>query len=154
MLFRTDQSSRRTYRSRASNLFLVRIGGPLLLVMIAILLFGKDYPTLRFLPAVPLLLAALLGTTVANVEVSDSGIRYRRLARWTTVPKKELVSARSELPGLVGSLQLRRYVFPWGRLYFVLDAVPVPFGKSRSPLLHTLTNCCSKTAEAASSAGD
>lgn len=135
MLFRSSQNRRETYRSKLSNVVVVRFFGPLVLIVFALLLFGSTFPSWRFLPAAPLLLAALLGASVASVKVQDGAVYYRRFLRWIPIAVDELVNANSELPRLIGSLRITRYIFPWGRLYFVLDVAPVLFGEPRTPLL-------------------
>lgn len=109
------------FHSYAGNVLLTKIWGPLICVLIAIGVFGKDFPGWRFLPAYPFLLAAAFGASVATIEVRAGVIRYRRFIRWKTIPSEEILESRAELPPLIASLRLNRFVWPWGRLYFALD---------------------------------
>src|SRR5215472_12263793 len=105
-------------RSQAKNVFLTKLWAPVLCVGAVLLVFGEDFPNGRFLLAIPFLVAAVFGASLAVVEVRDGGARYRRMFRWTTIPEDQVVSARVEWPPVIGSVSLRRFLFPWGRLYF------------------------------------
>jgi hypothetical protein len=69
--------------------------------------------------------------------IRGGDIYYRRLFKWTAIRENEIVSGTAEWPGVIGFLGLTRPMFPWGRLYFVLDAKsdPNPFHKGEYPLL-------------------
>jgi len=124
-------------RSKPTNVFLAKFWGPLLCAGGPLLVFGEDFLTWQFLLAFPFLMGALFGASLAILEVRGGVLRYRRLLRWTTIPEDEIVGARVEWPPVLGSIRLKRFLFPWGRLYFVLDASsdPKPFRKGEYPLL-------------------
>jgi len=84
--------------------------------------------------------AALFGASLAIVELRGGVLRYRRLFKWRTIPEDDIVSARVVWGPFIGSMRLKRFVFPWGRLYFVLDANsdPNPFHRGEFPLLRYL----------------
>jgi hypothetical protein len=109
-------------------------------VGISLALFADEFSFRRSLLAAPLLIFALFGASLAIVELRDGVLRYRRLFNWTILRKDEIVSARVECSSLVGSIRLKRFLFPWGRLYFVLDANldPNPFHRGDYPLLRYL----------------
>jgi hypothetical protein len=125
-----------TSRSQPRNVFLVKLWGPLLCVVGSLLIFGEDFPSRRFLLASPFLIAALFGASLAILEVRNGVLYYRRLFKWTPIRENEIVSGRVEWPPVIGSIRLNRFVFPWGRLYFVLDASsdPNPFHKGEYAL--------------------
>jgi hypothetical protein len=123
--------------SRLTNAFLAKGWGPLLCILGASVVFSGNFLTRNLLLACPFLVGALFGVSVASVEVRDGVLRYRRLFRWREIPKEEIVDARVELPPVVGSIRLKRLLFPWGRLYFALDAnlSANPFREGKYPLL-------------------
>jgi hypothetical protein len=100
----------------------------------------QDFPDRRSLVTLPVLIAALFGASLAIVEVRRDTVRYRRLFKWKTIPKDDIVNARVVWGPFIGSMRLKRFVFPWGRLYFVLDAVsdPNPFHRGEFPLVRYL----------------
>jgi hypothetical protein len=126
-----------TLRSQSRNVFLVKLWGPLLCVVGSLLVSGEEFPSRGFLLAFPFLIAALFGASLAILEVRGGVLCYRRLFKWTTIRDNEIVSARVEWPPVIGSIRLNRLKFPWGRLYFVLDASsdPNPFHKGEYALL-------------------
>jgi hypothetical protein len=126
-----------TLRSQPRNVFLAKLWGPLLCVVGSLLVFGEDFPSRRFLLASPFLIAALFGASLAILEARDGVFYYRRLFKWTPIRDDEIVSGRVEWPPVIGSMRLNRLMFPWGRLYFVLDANsdPNPFHKGEYALL-------------------
>ncbi len=126
-----------TLRSQPRNVFLAKLWGPLFCVVGSLLVFGEDFPSRRFVLAFPFLIAALFGASLAILEVRDGVFYYRRLFKWTPIRDGEIVSGRVEWPPLIGSIRLKRLMFPWGRLYFVLDASsdPNPSHKGEYALL-------------------
>jgi hypothetical protein len=129
-----------TLRSEPRKVFLGKLWGPLLCVGGALLVFGQDFPSLRFLLAIPFFIAALFGLSLAVLEVRGGSLRYRRLFKWTTIPEDQIVSARVEWPPVIGSVRLRRFLLPWGRLYFILDKSTEsgPFRRGEFPLIRYL----------------
>lgn len=123
-------------RSRSAKVFLVKFWGPLLCIIIAVGVFGGDFPSRRLWLVLPFLLAALFGLSIASLEVRGDTLRYRRLFKWTVI-NDEVLEARVECPPLIGSLRLKRFVFPWGRLYFALDSNTEsnPFRRGPFPLV-------------------
>jgi hypothetical protein len=122
-------------RSDLFNVFLLKVVGPAFCVVVSLLLISGYFPGWNLLHASPFLIAAWFGASLAIVEVRGDVLRYRRLFKWTIIPEGDIVSARVVLG--VGSMRLKRFLFPWGRLYFVLDAnsEPNPFRKAEFPLL-------------------
>jgi hypothetical protein len=78
-------------------------------------------PPQYWLLALPLLLPVTFMSTLAEIRDEGHRIRVKRLWISTDVPKKDVVgTARSVLDG-IGALQLKRFVFPWGKIYYVSD---------------------------------
>lgn len=127
-------------RSQLGNIFLSKFLGPLLCVGGSLLVFGEDFPSARFLLAIPFLVAAFFGVSLAILEVRGGVLRYRRLFKWTTIPDDQIAGARIEWPPVIGSVRLKRFLFPWGRLYFVLDknTESNPFRPGGFPLVQYL----------------
>ena len=92
------------------------------------------------LMSIPFFLLAFFGASLAVMQVHDGKVRYRRLFKWNTIPSEEILDARVEASPLAGSLRLRRFVAPWGRLYFILDSKSTlnPFGTGEYPMLRYL----------------
>jgi hypothetical protein len=84
-------------------------------------LFLSSMEPVYWLLALPLL--PMLIFMVALAEVHDEGrqIYVRRLWNSTRIPKEDmLVTDKSFLDG-IGVLHLKRFVFPFGRIYFVYE---------------------------------
>lgn len=79
--------------SQRGNVFLAKFWRPFLCVGGSLFIFGGDFPSRRFLLAIPFLIAALFGMSVAILEVRGDVLFYRRLFR-TTIHKDEIVEAR------------------------------------------------------------
>jgi hypothetical protein len=124
-------------RSDPTNVLLAKVWGPVFCIGISLVML--DLPSWASLLAVPVLIAALFEASLAILEVRGDVLRYRRLFKWTTIPEGDIVSARVVSP-LTGSIRLKKLLFPWGRLYFVLDANldPNPFRKGEYRLISYL----------------
>jgi hypothetical protein len=150
------QDMKENYRSVPRIVLLGKVSLPLLCVWCGgeLLDFQNGVFTWRSLLAVPFFIVAFFGASLAILEVRDDVVRYRRLIKWTTLPTEEIVSARVEAAPLAGSVRLNRFLFPWGRLYFVLDAKSTlnPFRTEEYPMLRYL--CKRAVAENHDSTGE
>lgn len=108
-------------RSRTSNTILLKFWVPLLWIASLIGLFSEGAFDWRLLFALPFVLALTFHLTLAVLRVYDGAIQYRRLMKWTNIHHTEIVSSGVTWPPFVGYIQLKQFVFPWGKLYFVLD---------------------------------
>jgi hypothetical protein len=71
---------------------------------------------------VPLFLVSLFHLSLAELEVSAEGIRYRRLSGCGTVSFDEVENCGVSMVQMeIGFIRLKRFVSPWGKLYFILD---------------------------------
>ncbi len=100
--------------------FVVRIWMPMLFLVGVYLFFQGTAPE-YWLLAFPLVLIVLFMATLAEIHDQGHRIHVRRLWHSIEVPSEEVAGiAQSFLEG-VGVLRLRRFVLPWGRIYFVSD---------------------------------
>jgi hypothetical protein len=100
--------------------FVVRVWLPILLFIGLCSLF-QGVAFQYWLLALPMLLVIVFMTTLAEVHYEGSRIQVKILWKSMDLPREEIVStAQSVLDG-IGVLRLRRFVPPWGRIYFVSD---------------------------------
>ncbi len=100
--------------------FLVRVWMPGLFVVMTCLFFHGMALQFWLLAVPPLLIATFMSTLA---EVHDEGQRVHIKTLWSSmdVSKQDVVkTSRSFLEG-IDVLHLRRFVPPWGRIYFVTD---------------------------------
>jgi len=84
-------------------------------------LFFRGMAPQYWLLGLPLLPIISFASTLAEIRDEGHQIRVKRLWGSRDVPKKNVVgTAHSALEG-IGALQLKRFVFPWGKIYFVSD---------------------------------
>jgi hypothetical protein len=123
--------------SKAGNSIVVKVLMPFLAVFNAIVI-SSGHHVGNYVFACLFLILAFFCMSVAVLEVRDGVVRYRRLVGWRPIARGEVVEARIEWAPFLGSIRLSRFVFPGGRLYFVLDANsnPNPFRKGEYPLLN------------------
>lgn len=92
------------------------------LMCIGIFLFLQHMAPIYWLGGVPVVALAMFMTTLAAVH--DDG-RQTYVKRWWAAPRRipgkdVLGNDESALEG-IGRLRLRRFVLPWGRIYFVRE---------------------------------
>jgi hypothetical protein len=97
---------------------------PMLLVAFSIGMFYGEFTSRRLLVIFPALVAAFFLLSLATLEVADGVLRYRRFRKWMPIEASEVRGSGVLWPGVIGYIRLSRYVSPWRRLYFVLDAPP------------------------------
>jgi hypothetical protein len=133
-------NSRMQLRSNPTNVILAKVWLPVLCFGGALGVFGKDLLSWRFVFALPLLAAGLFGASTAILEVRNGVVRYKRLIKWTVIEGEDIAKAGVAWFGFLGFISLRRFIFPWGRLHFALDANldPNPFHRAHYPLLRYL----------------
>ena len=86
-------------------------------------------------------MAVLLGfmATLVQIRQSGTGIAVKRFFRWWKIPRSEITFIGESRISGTGFVELNRYVFPWGRIYFqmnwadksVLKAMAEPDQKQR-----------------------
>ena len=87
-------------------------------------LVNKDHPIATGFLAVLLLVGGLFLTTIATVRPEGNVLRYRRFlfTPWQSIAYSEIRECGSDW--VLGYLKLRRFAFPWGRLYFFRPFAP------------------------------
>ena len=108
-------------RTKGSTLLLVKFWFPLILLAGVFGVPGWNLNIGRLVFDLPLLIAALFGLSTAAIEVRADVIRYRRFVKWKTIRHQDIVAAGARWAPFFGYVQLNRFVFPWGRIYFALD---------------------------------
>lgn len=68
---------------------------------------------------IPFLLMSLFHFSLALVRVRNGALHYRRYLKWIAVQKSEI--AKSGIFFAFGYFRFHRFVFPWGRIYFIPD---------------------------------
>jgi hypothetical protein len=88
---------------------------------VGVCLFLSSMPPVYSLLALPLL--SILMFMMALAEVHDEGrqIHVRRLWKSTHIPKEDILGTGKSFLDGIGVLHLRRFVFPFGRIYFVYE---------------------------------
>jgi len=88
---------------------LLFLGGPLILL----------YHTFRIqniLLSIPFVVASGFFLSVVQVSPPGDHLRYRRLIKWKVIPYNQVLECRED--SVFGYLRIKRYVPPWGKLYF------------------------------------
>jgi hypothetical protein len=98
----------------------IRLWMPLLFTTMMCLFLRGTAPE-YWLIALPLLVLFGFMNTLADVHDMGKTIRINRWWSSVDVPKEKIVRiAPSSLEG-IGALQFCRFIFPWGRIYFVAE---------------------------------
>jgi hypothetical protein len=114
----------RTLGTDQQMFFLVEYFLPLLLFGGSAALLTGGHPGFSVVASriplgVPFVLWGIFLLTVAEVNLADDFLEYRRFFKWQRVLYSEVQQARtSSYPGL-GWITLDRFVSPWRRIYFV-----------------------------------
>jgi hypothetical protein len=122
-------------RSHPSNVFVLKYYAPIILFGGTVVFWSVGFRWAQLIILVPLTLGMLFYASLAVLQIPDGTIRYRRLLQWQRLPYDEVVECGVSIFG-IGYLRLKRFHFPWGKLYFVLDANDRLFGRGTHPLLH------------------
>ena len=100
--------------------FVVQVWMPIMFILGAYLFFHGMAPE-YWLIGVPLLLIPAFMCTLAEVQDQGHRIQVRRLWHSIDVPKEDVATISQSFVEGIGVLRLRRFVPPWGRVYFVTD---------------------------------
>ena len=123
-------------RSHSSNVFVLKYYAPLILFGGTFVFWSVGFRWAQLVILVPLFVGVFFYASLAVLEIPDVTVRYRRLLRWTRVPYEEIVESGTSWAIFgIGYLRLKHSVFPWGKLYFVLDQNEKLFGRGAYPLL-------------------
>src|SRR5258708_4759353 len=66
----------------------------------------------------PLLLVSFMMMSVTRVKLEGESLKYRRLFQWKPLDYSEIT--RCGTFWILGYIRAKRYIFPWGGIYFVL----------------------------------
>jgi hypothetical protein len=83
--------------------------------------FNK-YPFLTALLNLGFFLLGFFFFTVTRIKTDETVLKYRRWSQWYAVPYSEIVECGAD--GMYGYIRLRRYIFPWGKIYFLRPYSP------------------------------
>jgi hypothetical protein len=111
-------------RSSDSSQFFLQRHWPLIssLGVTTFIVWKIGFRWVHLLFLVPLFLMSLFHLSLAVVEASDEAIRYRGLSGWTMLRFDEITRCGFSRLGIeVGYMGLKHFVWPWGKLYFILD---------------------------------
>ena len=122
-------------RSYPSSVFVLKYYAPIILFGGTFVFWSVGFRWAQLIFVIPLLGGALFHASLAVVQVPDGRIRYRRLFSWKQLPYDEIADCGVAWGIGIGYLRLRHFLFPWGRLYFVLDRNEKLFGRGEFPLL-------------------
>lgn len=67
------------------------------------------------------MLVTLFHLSLAVVQLRDGNLRYRRFLKWSNLHREEVLSSGVVWPPFIGYIRLTHFLFPWGKLYFILD---------------------------------
>jgi hypothetical protein len=123
-------------QSDPSQVFLLKFWPLILFVGFTVLFWKTRFPAVLFFLLFVFLLS-MFRASLALIEVSDGTIRYRRLFNWRELPWEEIEGCGVSRTGVgIGYISLKRFLWPWGKLYFILGEV----GRGREPLLTFIKN--------------
>jgi hypothetical protein len=105
--------------SDTTKIFLLRLWLPFILLLgVSTALWGGRHWVVLSLPPV---LVALFYLSAVQIRPGPKMLRWRRLFNWQDVPYENILECKVSIAPGIGLLRLRRFVFPWGRLYFVRE---------------------------------
>jgi hypothetical protein len=122
-------------RSHTSSVFVLKYYAPIILFCCTFVFWSVGFRWAQLIFLIPLFAGVLFHGSLAILQVPDGKIRYRRLFGWRRLPYNEIVDCGVAWGIGIGYLRLKHFLFPWGRLYFVLDQNEKLFGRGEYPLL-------------------
>lgn len=119
-------------RSDLSQVFLLKFWPIIFLVGFTVLFWKIGFGRAGLFVLVFVFLLSMFLASLAVIEIPDGTIRYRRLFNWRELPWEEIARCGVSRTGIgIGYISLKRFLWPWGKLYFVLGEVE----RGREPLL-------------------
>jgi hypothetical protein len=61
----------------------------------------------------------IFNLTLAQMKVHEGGLSYRRFLKWRELLYEDIRECRSSILPATGYVRLNRFLWPWGKLYFV-----------------------------------
>ena len=115
-------------RSHPSSVFVLKYYTPLLLFGSTSIFWNSHFRFGALIILIPLVIGLLFHASLAVLQVPDGKIRYRRLFKWKKLRFDEISGGGEFGVWGIGYIRLNKFVLPWGKLYFVLDAKGKLFG--------------------------
>jgi len=102
--------------------------------------FASNLTQWGLLVPITLFLMGSFSSSLAIIQCLDKNLRYKRFLKWKPIALDEVVSSGALWPPFIGYIRFKQFVFPWGRLYFVLDTNTQanPFRRGEYPILRLL----------------
>ncbi len=126
----------RLFDGRDSRPALMKFWCPILLFLIAVELLQPPVNWARLFLAAWFALAAVFFFTMPVIFATPRNLQYRRFLRWHTINYHEILECKRSVVPLLGYVKLKRFVPPWGRLYFVFHTPSAPFlGRSEQEIV-------------------
>ena len=100
--------------------FVVRVWIPTLFIL-GVCLFFHDTAPEYWLIALPLVVIVTFMTTLAEIQDEGHQVHVKMLWHSIYLPKEQVRSIAPSFVDGVSVLRLRRFMLPWGRIYFVSD---------------------------------
>jgi hypothetical protein len=122
-------------RSHPTLVFVLKLWAPIILFLGSFVFWMSKFRWGQLVILIPLFLGMFFHLSFAEMQIPDGKIRFRRLFKWKKLAYDEIVGCGVTWGGGIGYLRLKRFLLPWGKLYFVLDANEKLFGRGTHPLL-------------------
>ena len=122
-------------RSHPTTVSVLKYWAPIILFASTLVFWNTQFRLGQLIILIPLVVAGLFHASLAILQVPNGNIRYRRLFKWSSLRFDEIVCCGVLWGGGIGYIRLTQFLWPWGRLYFVLDPKERVFGPRESPLL-------------------
>lgn len=137
-------------RSDRTKLFLFKFWFPFLSLCGILGVFSDNWRAVWIVS--PLIVLAVFLLSLAEVQAQPEFLRYRRLLKWRTITYEEILSCGLVRHTFFGFVKLKRFRFPWGKLYFVLDGslYEDPLARSKSELLRYAEGKANRSGESQS----
>jgi hypothetical protein len=120
-------------RSDPSQVFLFKYWPLIVFVGLTVVFWKIRFKWAGLFVLVFVFLLSMFRASLAVIEIPDGTIRYRRVFKWRELPYAEIVSCDVSRAGVgIGYIRLKYFLWPWGKLYFILDE---HMGRGRLPLL-------------------
>jgi hypothetical protein len=97
--------------------FLLKYGFGLFPFLFGLAIFNKQHPYGTGFICLGFIILGLFFLSVARVRPEREVVKYRNWFRWRTVSYSEIQDCGESW--VLGYIKCRRYLFPWGKIYFV-----------------------------------
>jgi hypothetical protein len=122
-------------RSHPTQVFVLKYWAPIVLFSCTFVFWNTQFHWAQLIILIPVVVGGLFHASLAILQVPDGNIRYRRFFKWRRLRFDEIVSCGVLRSTGIGYIRLNQFLWPWGRLYFVLDPNEKLFSQGQHPLL-------------------